>query len=72
MDLFFLCLLFFLDIYNMLKTKTIGNLQAIEDRKSNLEILSKLDFPMTPCVTSLPREIPSKVNGIPELEFKYI
>ena len=48
------------------------NLQAIEDRKSNLEILSKLEFPMTPCVTSLPREFPSKVNGIPELEFKYI
>ena len=49
MDLYFLCVSFHLDIYNMLETKNIlVNLQATEDRKSNLEILSKLDLPMTP------------------------
>ena len=49
MDLYFLCLSFHLDVYIMMKAKKI----ATEDRKFNLEIVSKLDFPTSPCVTSL-------------------
>ena len=68
MDLSFLCLSFYLEIYNMSKTKNIEilvGLGATEERKSNWEILSNLGFLMVPLVISLLKGIPSlgKVNS---------